>query len=101
MYMKYIVQFFFFFFFSLENKTGGIDKYLPERKLCVPKSVSPCKSDDSGYLSGNAYDENPKVEALVSNLNQDFITKKSIGRMGRDSANFKAVRSRINQNLFM
>ena len=92
------MQFFFLIFFS---KKADEERWTPERKLGVTKNVSPCKSDDSGYGSGNAFDENPKVEELVSNLNEDFIEKKSIGRLGRDSANFKALRTRINRNLYM
>ena len=99
MYVRYTIQ--FLFFFSLEKKTVDKDISLPQQTGDVPKNVSPCKSDDSRYGSGNAFEENPKVETLVSNLNQDFIEKKSIGRLGRESANFKAVRSRINRNLFM
>ena len=92
---------FFSFFFSIGKETVDKDKSTPEWKTGVTNNISSCKSDDSGYMSGNAFNENPKVEALVSNLNQDFIEKKSIGTMGRDSANFKAVKSRINRNLFM
>ena len=92
---------FFLFFFSIGNEKVDKDKSTSKQKTAVTKNVSPCKSDDSGYNSGSSFDENPKVEALVSNLNQDFMEKKSIGAMGRDSANFKAVKSRINRNLCM
>ena len=91
----------FFFFCVYRKKEVEREKSTPERTICVTNQVSPCKSDDSGYSSGNSFDDNPKVEALVSNLNQDFIEKKSIGKMGRGSANFKALRSRINRNLIM
>ena len=62
--------------------------------------MSPCKSDDSesGYSSTKSFDENPKVEALVSDLNKVFMEKKCVSR---ESDNFKILRSQINRNLFM
>ena len=62
--------------------------------------MSPCKSDDSesGYSSTNSFNENPKVEALFSELNKAFMEKKCVSR---ESDNFKILRSRINRNLFV
>ena len=87
-----------FYLFSVEKEIGDIDKCHLQAMPGFGKSVYPCKSDDSGYSWGNTFDENPVVEALVCDLNQDFIQKKSLGR---DSDNLKAVKSRINKNLFM
>ena len=44
------------------------------------------------------FNENPKVEALVCDLNKAFIEKKSLSR---ESNNFKIVKSRINKKLVM
>ena len=72
----------------------------PEKIQHDDKNTSPCKSDDSesGYSSTNSFDENPKVEALVSDLNRAFMEKKCVSR---ESDNFKILRSWINRNLFV
>ena len=64
----------------------------PRKYNMMIKNTSPCKSDDSesGYSSTNSFDENPKVEALVSDLNRAFMEKKCVSR---ESDNFKILKS--------
>ena len=97
---SFFPNFFFFAKFVLFRKTegGGIEKHASESKPENMKDLSPCKSDDSGYSSGNSFDENPFIEGLVNDINDAFIQKKSLGM---NSENLKVVKSMINRKLIM